>query len=399
MIFILMMCLIQVDYSICNQGQLLTTDGALANNIEYYNIGSTPNMYLSHDAVSITTKKLSDTEGVPDTVIRVDITPLNGQVGGTMERANQSSSFVNFYYPHCSQGITQVYGYDRIVYEDYFQGIDLHVTNNGIAPKLFFVVHPDADANQLELKFKGQDQMFVNANNEILMQIEQEIIKIPQLIAYQTDAAGHITNNTLSMPTMTNLGSGGLKINVPGYNKGEYLVLEFSEQASAPAAPTGNGNLEWSTFYGGNSTDIPYDIDTDGGDNVYVSGGTRSSNFPHTVGYFSTNVGYDGFVASFDDNTNNNWATLFGGYGSEERYKLAVTTNSVIAASASTSSNAPKYDSGVGYYSPASFSTSGGQDIHIMKLSQGNGTMEHATYFSGTQYNFPDYNVLRCCLN
>lgn len=65
-----------------NQGQLLKTDGTLASNIDYYNIGSTPNMYLSHDAVSITSKKLSDMEGTPDTVIRVDITPLNGQFRG-----------------------------------------------------------------------------------------------------------------------------------------------------------------------------------------------------------------------------------------------------------------------------------------------------------------------------
>ena len=42
--------------------------------------------------------------------------------------------------------------------------------------------------------------------------------------------------------------------------------------------------LTWSTYLGGNSDDASYYLDVDASSNVYVSGGTNSSNFPTTPG-------------------------------------------------------------------------------------------------------------------
>ncbi|OUJ76245.1 DUF7948 domain-containing protein [Hymenobacter crusticola] len=65
------------------------------------------------------------------------------------------------------------------------------------------------------------------------------------------------------------------------------------------------GAIEWSTFLGGTSQDAAYSIQLDGNNNVFVSGGTTSTNFPGvTNGYKAVYQGgsTDGFVARITAN-------------------------------------------------------------------------------------------------
>ncbi|MBL4577109.1 MAG: PKD domain-containing protein, partial [Flavobacteriales bacterium] len=58
-------------------------------------------------------------------------------------------------------------------------------------------------------------------------------------------------------------------------------------------------NLIWSSYIGGSNSDAAYAVQFDQSNDVYVCGGTTSSNFPTTVGALnpSSNGGVDGFVA------------------------------------------------------------------------------------------------------
>jgi hypothetical protein len=48
--------------------------------------------------------------------------------------------------------------------------------------------------------------------------------------------------------------------------------------------------MQWATYLGGSGDDAAYYLDIDPNQNVYVTGGTSSSNFPVTGGAFQSNL-------------------------------------------------------------------------------------------------------------
>jgi gliding motility-associated-like protein len=56
--------------------------------------------------------------------------------------------------------------------------------------------------------------------------------------------------------------------------------------------------MQWATYLGGSGEDAAYYLDVDANQNVYVTGGTNSSNFPVTPGAFHTSFGgiIDGYI-------------------------------------------------------------------------------------------------------
>lgn len=76
-------------------------------------------------------------------------------------------------------------------------------------------------------------------------------------------------------------------------------------------------NLIWSTYIGGSDDDAIYSVTFDGNDDLYVSGGTQSLNFPVTAGVIqSANLGgrADGFIAHLSKNGNQLFESTY--YGS-----------------------------------------------------------------------------------
>ncbi|MCX6351985.1 MAG: SBBP repeat-containing protein [Bacteroidetes bacterium] len=79
------------------------------------------------------------------------------------------------------------------------------------------------------------------------------------------------------------------------------------------------GQLLWGTYLGGSGEESGQSIDVDEQGNIYVSGITKSSNFPTTSGAYITSFsgGYeDGFITSFTSGGSLRWSSYFAGsYG------------------------------------------------------------------------------------
>ena len=75
----------------------------------------------------------------------------------------------------------------------------------------------------------------------------------------------------------------------------------------------------WSTFIGGSGEDLSFSHATDKFNNIYVLGYTNSVDFPTTPGSLQTvkQGFYDGFITKLDSNGNLIWSTYFGGAGDE----------------------------------------------------------------------------------
>jgi len=88
------------------------------------------------------------------------------------------------------------------------------------------------------------------------------------------------------------------------------------------------GSLIWSTFLGGNGRDYGYGIAVSSDNSCFVTGQAGSSNFPMLNAYNSTyGGGHDAFVSKFSTLGELLWSTYLGGKGDDIGRGIAVTSS------------------------------------------------------------------------
>jgi len=92
---------------------------------------------------------------------------------------------------------------------------------------------------------------------------------------------------------------------------------------------TSLGTLISSTYLGGNGDDVGRGLALDSSGNIYIVGGTASTNFPTMAPLQGANAGsYDGFLAKMNSTASQIvFSTYLGGSVSDEGYGVAVDSN------------------------------------------------------------------------
>jgi len=161
---------------------------------------------------------------------------------------------------------------------------------------------------------------------------------------------------------------------------------------------TNTGALLWSTYYGGNGNDRGHSLAVDGSDNVFMTGFTRSTNFP-TLNpgsgvYFQVgNAGgiYDTFMLKFTNTGALLWATYYGGSGGDyfangRDQNIAIDlTGNVFVTGQTASTNFPTLNPGGGSYFQGS--NAGDYDVFFLKFTN-TGVLLWATYNGTSTVDF-----------
>jgi len=159
--------------------------------------------------------------------------------------------------------------YQEIYYEKLYDGIDLRYYSIKKDLKYDFIVHPGAEIEQIRIKCKGASDLVVEA---------QELLKIKTSI-------GEIIDRDLKIYQLENNKQKTINGAFKKYNEFEYgfeILSPYDKDRPLIIDPI----LEYSTFFGGGSTEYPQRIDVDTSGNAYVTGYTYSSNFPITNGSY-----------------------------------------------------------------------------------------------------------------
>jgi hypothetical protein len=158
-------------------------------------------------------------------------------------------------------------------------------------------------------------------------------------------------------------------------------------------APSGAMNLSFSTFIGGSLFEHVRDVATDSSGNIYVVGGTMSSNFPVTTGAFQTthNPGtpqstatdkMDIFVMKFSPQGSLIWSTFVGGPNYERAYAVEVDSQGYVYVAGRAGLGAPILNAFQSQFvggSEAAFY--GNQDGYVFKMAPDGRSLVWASYF------------------
>lgn len=140
-----------------------------------------------------------------------------------------------------------------------------------------------------------------------------------------------------------------------------------------------NGVLQWATYYGGTGADYGRSIVTDSRGNIYMAGITASTGGIATAGAHQSILGggNDAFLVKFNKNGVRQWATYYGGTGTESGFGIAIDANDYVYLTGITGST--NNISTTAGFQPVK---STGNDAYLVKFNS-DGIRQWGTYFGG----------------
>jgi gliding motility-associated-like protein len=337
-----------------------------------------------------------------------------------------------------------VHQYDKITIKEVYPGIDwVFYSSQTSGMKYDFVVHPGADPSQINLLYEGQNPLTLLEDGGISIQTQLGSLKEEKPFTYVQDGEIEIESNY----KLTNISNHQtlMKFDLARYDSSKRLIIDpqlywytfyggnsvddcfstdtdqdgnifvtggtssenfplldpgdpvyFSDDYSTlPFAVdlnvfllkfSASGNLLWATYYGGFGEESAYSVETDMNGNVFVTGWTKSQDFPiQSAGAGSYNQptyggGFmDAFILKFQNNGTRLWASYYGGSGQDQGFGLSTDFQGNLWITGKTDSpNFPTQNTGTFFQG----THAGESDAFILKFDN-LGIRQWATYYGG----------------
>ncbi len=146
-------------------------------------------------------------------------------------------------------------------------------------------------------------------------------------------------------------------------------------------------NLGYSTFLGGNSTEISYSIAIDQDNRAYIAGLSASDNFPTTPNAFSSSLSGDSDAFTVRLNATGSaleYGTYIGGVGYDRAYSITVdAVNRAYVTGFTGSADFPT--------TPGAYDTSfnGGYfDGFVLRINESGSALDYASYLGGSDDDY-----------
>lgn len=142
--------------------------------------------------------------------------------------------------------------------------------------------------------------------------------------------------------------------------------------------------LIWGAYLGGSAKDAAYAVELDSQGNLFVTGGTQSSNFPVTGGVFQGTYGgnIDGFLCKISNNGNTLLKSTYVGTGSyDQTYFVQLDQYDAVYVVGQTRGTFPK--------SPGTYGNPGGRQF-IAKIANDLSVILLSTTFGSSTASFPN---------
>ncbi len=367
------------------------------------------------------------------TIYRIDLNWVNANKDFTQTTDQAFEGYNNYYLESCPKGALNVRSYTGVTLNNLYNGINLHYYEKEGKLKHDYIVAPNTDYKQIQLKVEGAS-VSVNKDGSLLLTTPLGKIQEGAPIVYQN---GKQLKAKWVIKTDSE-DSGVISFEIENYNKNLELIIDplhvfgvhttvtlemimFKILALLDAAGnvyllgatdantgtviatvgahqtiygggaydafllkfTSSGVRQWGTCYGGSGMDVGYSCATDATGNVYIAGFTNSN----TSTLIATSVAHqtvyggngDAFLVKFDASGVRQWGTYYGGTGDETGFSCSTDATGNVFLMGNTSSN-----TGTVIATAVAHQTvnGGGPDAFLVKFNS-SGVRQWGTYYGG----------------
>lgn len=261
--------------------------------------------------------------------------------------------------------ITDVPSYGKVVYDNLYNGIGVTFYSNEQSLEYDFNVAPNIDVSTIRIKFEGAENINIASNGDLVLRFGDEEVRHLKPQIYQ-DVNG-IRKEVKGEYGLNKNGEVSFKVNQ--YDKSKPLIID----------PI----ISYSTYIGGSADDHPHSITVDNAGNSYITGYTRSSNFPPNTGAPPADIFKQVFVAKFDADGQLLFSTVWGGSGEAEGTDIEVdSAGNIYVTGDTTSSN---YPTTIGAFQTVLNQGQGyGSDAFATKLNSTGNAFIYSTFLGGS---------------
>ena len=270
--------------------------------------------------------------------------------------------------------------FGKVRADDIYPGISAIFYGNARRLEYDLSVAPGAKPETIALQFAGADKITVSQDGQLLLAVAGREISQPAPVVYQTiDGNRHEIAGSYQL-----VDSKTVSFKIGDYDHSQPLVID--------------PYLSFSTYFGGNQTDVPLAVTVDSQGYIYLAGSTLSTLFTNNIpsGYKTNFQGGaysgDGFVAKFDaQGSNLVYFTYLGGNSEDGVECIAVDTQGQAYVSGFTqSANFPTNNT----FAPLTNKISGQliprlgvypTDVFVSKLSADGTSLIYSGYLGGDQ--------------
>ena len=281
------------------------------------------------------------------------------QIAASRELAAQANYFIGNDPGKWHQGIRQ---YAEVSYYDVYPGVNLAYYGVQKQLEFDFIVSPGANPSPIRFDISGANRITTDDEGNLVLASPAGNVMLHKPVAYQEEnGAREVVDARFTLHANNQVG-----FELGSYDRSRELVIDPS--------------VSYATYLGGTLEDDAFAIATDGSGNAFVTGETKSTNFPTTAGVHSTTNagGFDVFVTEFDPNGTIVYSTYVGGSGDDSGNAIVVDpSGNAFVAGGTTSSNFP--------HNGGFQTTYGGGKIDaiVFELASGGATLTFSTFLGG----------------
>jgi hypothetical protein len=263
--------------------------------------------------------------------------------------------------------------YARVRYQDVYPGVDVVYYGTRGSLEYDLLIDRGVDLRVITMDCQGADRVSIDAQGNLRLLIGSGEVLLRKPRIYQITTGSSQWRKSIAGGYVLKAG-GHIGFQVGEYDRNQPLIVD-------PA-------LSYSTYLGGNGYDAGTAIAVDSLGNAYVTGFTRSPNFPVTAGSSQTGCGttgtcngyfWDAFVTKLSGTGALIYSTFLGGSGNDIGKAIVVDPSGAAYIAGQTfSSNFPT--------TAGAFKTTygGSGDAFVAKLNPGGTSLQYSTYLGGS---------------
>ena len=299
--------------------------------------------------------------------------------GAAISGAGNRSTFNDFHGSDPSRWRTNVPAYSTIVYRALWPHVDLQVRGAGGTLKYEFHVAPGAAPEAIRLAYDGASSLAVDAAGALIIGTGMGALRDAPPASYQTiDGARVPVESRYALDARG--GDRQVGFALGAYRHDRELVID--------------PGIEFTTFLGGSSHEIPGGTAVDANGNVYVTGFTQSPDFPTTVGALKRTGAAQNSVETFVTKINPTgtalvYSTFIGGSDFDWGRRIAIDAsgNAYIAGQTKSTdfpTTAGAFDRALAIPPNCPRCFADNYDAFVLKLNATGSALIYSTYLGGT---------------